>query len=120
MAKTISGDITAASLLKALQGVTTPITLGLFGQWVTPQASNAPISQYPRLSKDALSYIPEKIEGGQLMATGPSVPTWKPWSAGGDLAGKSPVWSEPPVRRESVWKSSATQCSAWALAPCTP
>jgi|HubBroStandDraft_6_1064221.scaffolds.fasta_scaffold181553_2 branched-chain amino acid transport system substrate-binding protein len=73
VAKTISGDITAASLLKALQGVTTPITLGLFGQWVTPQASNAPISQYPRLSKDALSYIPEKIEGGQLMATGPRV-----------------------------------------------
>ena len=73
VAKTISGDITAASLLKALQNVTTPITLGLFGQWVTPQASNAPISQYPRLSKDALSYIPEKIEGGQLMATGPRV-----------------------------------------------
>src|ERR1700730_11672100 len=72
-AKTISGDITAASMLKALQAVTTPITLGLFGQWVSPQASNAPISQYPRLSKDALSYIPEKIEGGQLMATGPRV-----------------------------------------------
>jgi branched-chain amino acid transport system substrate-binding protein len=73
VARTISGDITAASLLKALQDVTTPITLGLFGQWVSPQASNAPISQYPRLSKDALSYIPEKIEGGQLMATGPRV-----------------------------------------------
>jgi branched-chain amino acid transport system substrate-binding protein len=73
VAKTISGDITAASLLKALQNVTTPITLGLFGQWVSPQPSNAPISQYPRLSKDALSYIPEKIEGGQLMATGPRV-----------------------------------------------
>ena len=61
------------SLLKALQNVTTPIPLGLFGQWVSPQPSNAPISQYPRLSKDALSYIPEKIEGGQLMATGPRV-----------------------------------------------
>jgi len=73
VAKTISGDITAASLLKALQNVTTPITLGLSGPWVSPNASNAPISQYPRLSKDALSYIPEKIEGGQLVATGSRV-----------------------------------------------
>jgi branched-chain amino acid transport system substrate-binding protein len=73
VAKTISGDLTAAALLKALQNVTTPITLGLSGPWVSPQASNAPISQYPRLSKDALSYIPEKIVGGQLMATGPRV-----------------------------------------------
>lgn len=73
VAKTVSGNITAAALLKALQNVTTPITLGLSGPWVSPQASNAPISQYPRLSKDALSYIPERIEGGQLMATGPRV-----------------------------------------------
>jgi branched-chain amino acid transport system substrate-binding protein len=72
-AKTISGDITAAGLLKALQNVTKPITLGLSGPWVSPSASNAPISQYPRLSKDALSYIPEKIEGVQLVATGPRV-----------------------------------------------
>src|SRR6202050_281657 len=73
VAKTISGDITGASLLKALQNVTTPITLGLSGPWVSPTSSNAPISQYPRLSKDALSYIPEKIEAGQLVATGSRV-----------------------------------------------
>ena len=50
-----------------------PHALGLSGPWVSPTASNAPISQYPRLSKDALSYVPEKIEGGQLVATGSRV-----------------------------------------------
>lgn len=73
VAKTIKGDITAASLLKALENVKTPITLGLSGPWVSPEASNAPMSQYPRLSKDTLSYIPEKISGGQLVATGARV-----------------------------------------------
>lgn len=73
VAKTISGDITGPSLLKALQNVTQPITLGLSGPWVSPDGSNTPMSQYPRLTKDDISYVPEKIEGGQLMATGPRV-----------------------------------------------
>jgi ABC-type branched-subunit amino acid transport system substrate-binding protein len=73
VAKTIKGDITAASLLKALQDVTEPITLGLSGPWVSPSASNAPMKQYPRLTKDTISYVPEKIEGGQLVATGARV-----------------------------------------------
>jgi branched-chain amino acid transport system substrate-binding protein len=73
VAKTISGDITAASLLKALQNVTKPITLGLSGPWVSPSGSNAPMSQYPRLTKDTISYVPEKIQGGQLVATGARV-----------------------------------------------
>jgi branched-chain amino acid transport system substrate-binding protein len=73
VAKTISGDITGASLLKALQNVTTPITLGLSGPWVSPNGSNAPMSQYPRLTKDTISYVPEKIQGGQLVATGARV-----------------------------------------------
>jgi hypothetical protein len=73
VAKTIKGDITAASLLKALQNVTKPITLGLSGPWVSPSASNAPMKQYPRLTKDTISYVPEKIEGGQLVATGARV-----------------------------------------------
>jgi ABC-type branched-subunit amino acid transport system substrate-binding protein len=73
VAKTIKGNITAASLLKALQNVTKPITLGLSGPWVSPSASNAPMKQYPRLTKDTISYVPEKIEGGQLVATGARV-----------------------------------------------
>ena len=72
-AKTISGDITGASLLKALRNVTSPITLGLSGPWVSPAGNNTPMSQYPRLTKDTISYVPEKIQGGQLMATGPRV-----------------------------------------------
>jgi len=73
VAKTISGDITGPSLLKALQHVTKPITLGLSGPWVSPDAGNAPMSQYPRLTRDTLSYVPEKIAGGQLVATGARV-----------------------------------------------
>jgi branched-chain amino acid transport system substrate-binding protein len=73
VARTITGNITAASLLKALQNVKEPITLGLSGPWVSPDAANTPMSQYPRLSKDTLSYIPEKITAGQLVATGPRI-----------------------------------------------
>jgi len=73
VAKTISGPITAASLLKAMQGVTQPITLGLYGPWVSPGTSSAPISAYPRLTHDDLSYLPEKIENDQLVTTGPRI-----------------------------------------------
>ena len=73
VAKTISGPVTAASLLKAMQSVTKPITLGLFGPWVSPGTSAAPMSAYPRLTSDDLSYLPEKIENDQLVETGPRV-----------------------------------------------
>jgi ABC-type branched-subunit amino acid transport system substrate-binding protein len=73
VAKTISGDVTAASLMKALQNVTTPITLGLSGPWVSPGQGAPPLSAYPRLTKDTLSYVPEKIENGQVVATGARV-----------------------------------------------
>jgi hypothetical protein len=70
-AKTISGPITGASLLKALENIKTPITLGLSGPWVSPGTTAAPLSQYPRLTSDDLSYVPEKIVNDQLAATGP-------------------------------------------------
>jgi ABC-type branched-subunit amino acid transport system substrate-binding protein len=70
-AKTISGPITGASLLQALENIKKPITLGLSGPWVSPGAPAAPLSQYPRLTSDDLSYVPEKIDNNQLVATGP-------------------------------------------------
>jgi hypothetical protein len=73
VAKTISGPVTAASLMKAMQSVSKPITLGLFGPWVSPGTSPAPMSAYPRLTRDDLSYLPEKIENDQLVETGPRV-----------------------------------------------
>jgi branched-chain amino acid transport system substrate-binding protein len=73
VARTITGNITATSLLNALEHVTEPITLGLSGPWVSPGLGTPPVSEYPRLSKDTLSYVPEKIEGNQLVATGPRV-----------------------------------------------
>ena len=73
VAKTISGPVTAASLLKALQGVKKPITLGLSGPWVSPGTTTAPISAYPQLTADDLSYLPEKIDNAQLVTTGPRV-----------------------------------------------
>jgi hypothetical protein len=73
VAKTVTGDVTAASLMKALQNVTTPITLGLSGPWVSPGHGAAPLSAYPRLTKDTLSYVPEKIENAQVVATGARV-----------------------------------------------
>jgi ABC-type branched-subunit amino acid transport system substrate-binding protein len=73
VAKKVNGNITAASLLRALNNVTKPITLGLSGPWVSPGHDNAPISADPRLTPDTLSYIPEKIENDQLIATGPRV-----------------------------------------------
>jgi hypothetical protein len=72
-AKTISGDVTAASLMKALQNVKNPITLGLSGPWVSPGISPPPMAVYPRLTKDTLTYVPEKIENDQLVATGSRV-----------------------------------------------
>lgn len=73
VARTIHGDITAASLMTALNGVTKPITLGLSGPWVSPGHGNTPLSAYPRLTTDTLSYVPEKIENNQLVVTGPRV-----------------------------------------------
>lgn len=73
VAKTANGDITAASLMKALNNVTKPIALGLSGPWVSPGHGNAPLSAYPRLTSDTLSYVPEKIENNQLVVTGPRV-----------------------------------------------
>jgi branched-chain amino acid transport system substrate-binding protein len=71
--KTISGDVTAASLMKGLQNVKNPITLGLSGPWVSPGMSPPPMAVYPRLTKDTLTYVPEKIENDQLVATGSRV-----------------------------------------------
>jgi branched-chain amino acid transport system substrate-binding protein len=73
VAKTISGDVTAASLMKAMQNVTAPITLGLSGPWVSPGHDAPPLSADPRLTKDTLSYVPEKIENAQVVATGARV-----------------------------------------------
>ena len=73
VAKTIPGSVTAASLRNALQGVKKPVTLGLSGPWVSPGITPAPISAYPRLTADNLSYLPEKIENAQLVTTGPRV-----------------------------------------------
>jgi branched-chain amino acid transport system substrate-binding protein len=73
VAKTIAGDVTAASLMKALQNVKNPITLGLSGPWVSPGMSPPPMAVYPRLTKDTLTYVPEKIENDQLVATGSRV-----------------------------------------------
>ena len=73
VAKTIPGSVTAASLRNALQGVKKPVTLGLSGPWVSPGITLAPISAYPRLTADNLSYLPEKIENAQLVTTGPRV-----------------------------------------------
>ncbi len=73
VAKTISGDVTSASLLKALQTTTSGINLGLTGEWTSPDAGTPPNPDYPRLTKDTWSYIPEKITGGKLVATGDRV-----------------------------------------------
>ena len=71
VAETIPGDVTAASLMTAMENVKTPITLGLSGSWVSPTSATAPDRAYLRLSKYTLTYIPEKIENGELVATGP-------------------------------------------------
>jgi ABC-type branched-subunit amino acid transport system substrate-binding protein len=69
VAKTVKGDVTGPSLLKALQNVTSPITLGLSGPWLSPGHGAAPLAGYPRLTKYTLSYVPEKIESGRLVTT---------------------------------------------------
>jgi branched-chain amino acid transport system substrate-binding protein len=74
VAKTIQGDVTSASLLKALQTTTSGINLGLTGPWTSPDAQGTPPNAtYPRLTADSWSYIPEKITGGALVATGDRV-----------------------------------------------
>jgi hypothetical protein len=40
---------------------------------VSPGHGAAPLSAYPRLTKDTLSYVPEKIENAQVVATGARV-----------------------------------------------
>ncbi len=73
VAKTIQGDVTSSSLLKALQTTTSGINLGLTGSWTSPDVGTPPNTTYPRLTKDTWAYIPEKITGGKLIATGPRV-----------------------------------------------
>ncbi|MCU1657599.1 MAG: ABC-type branched-chain amino acid transport system periplasmic component-like protein [Pseudonocardiales bacterium] len=73
VAKTVQGDVTASSLMAALNGVTSPITLGLTGAWTSPGQGTPPSSTYPRLTADTLSYLPEKITNNKLVVTGARV-----------------------------------------------
>jgi branched-chain amino acid transport system substrate-binding protein len=69
IASSISGNITSASLLRALKSHP-PIELPLSGKWVSPGTVKPPISEFPQIG--ALNFIPTQIENGKSAATAPA------------------------------------------------